>query len=867
MASDGQHQLKTTQTFLSGTSAAHYLPHRVQPAIYHTKGNQLQFKRGVPTHPSNLATHFSNPSPIVIEKLGANLKKVGSSDEDDPSRRSSPSISFSVISEERLNLAVWLAKRDLKRKHLVEKQEVIQSLPEHEGPAQPLKPDLKAKRHIPKDKNKVLKAVKPEVTKSGARVYVYTSDKNGNYPRMSDSPPTHETGSGSRTIPETAPEPSGLEVKRLQKEMCTYMQKIEELAHKGHAGEILDPDEQARGRIRQKERAAHSARTLYVLQQQVKELQEELDQPQKIKHTKKSRTMSRLAAVYRGAIRALQLFVTQLSERGEQQVPALYKELVHVVRQLTLCTAKVETGSDPAASSTIFSILQQAEDLDLLLEHKVSSYGRRASPKKVASRSPSAEKRDDELPSRPPVKEKKGPPPIFKQRLPLEKSEVRKQPVFDNTPESLTTGTQTEPIHVEDPPTPERRAALRSGLEALIQAGGLKGIPRVGTGHDRRKGVLQSHKPQRFRQPSQPRRTEPYQGAHFQKKTVAFALKENHPPVKEKRTPWLPPNKTSPPASPKKIHVRKEDKRLNRSPTKNLDNDNILTINQPEKEDAIAKEAVRLAWLDAETARRIQELDNLYREEMSRLQNVRKFREQLLQASDLSKADNTQRQRTFNKADLPENVINKGSLETGQCSREDSGIQDVDLEAMIQRIEEIEKFQEIVQRRNHATYADPEFWAQEEKDRTSAGKETIPRSPHPIMITKPTGQREPVVDIFLEEPFEGDSLQVSKEELARSSPLVLPERPTVKPKGLIEISVPTQMLQNIKNYHDSYECRLRRTSDSKEGSFNSRYIFESMADDLLEEALNEVAAEYLDLCDSYADALYTSEFLEPLKTS
>lgn len=71
--------------------------------------------------------------------------------------------------------------------------------------------------------------------------------------------------------------------------------------------------------------------------------------------------MSRLATVHRGAIRALQVFISQLSERGEQQIPSLYKELGHLIRQLSLCTAKLETGSDPAASNLIIAILQQVE--------------------------------------------------------------------------------------------------------------------------------------------------------------------------------------------------------------------------------------------------------------------------------------------------------------------------------------------------------------------------------------------------------------------------------------------------------------------------------------------------------------------------
>lgn len=53
--------------------------------------------------------------------------------------------------------------------------------------------------------------------------------------------------------------------------------------------EPLEPDEQRRVEVRRQEQAARSARIIYVLQQQVKEIQEDLDKlrSQKIQHTNK----------------------------------------------------------------------------------------------------------------------------------------------------------------------------------------------------------------------------------------------------------------------------------------------------------------------------------------------------------------------------------------------------------------------------------------------------------------------------------------------------------------------------------------------------------------------------------------------------
>lgn len=53
--------------------------------------------------------------------------------------------------------------------------------------------------------------------------------------------------------------------------------------------------------------------------------------------------------------------------------------------------------------------------------------------------------------------------------------------------------------------------------------------------------------------PQKRRQVQP-QGKHaqFQDTTIAFQLKENKRLVKENRTPWVPPNPTSPPASLKR---------------------------------------------------------------------------------------------------------------------------------------------------------------------------------------------------------------------------------------------------------------------------------------------------------------------------
>ncbi|XP_030044358.1 protein moonraker-like, partial [Microcaecilia unicolor] len=76
------------------------------------------------------------------------------------------------------------------------------------------------------------------------------------------------------------------------------------------------------------------------------------------------------------------------------------------------------------------------------------------------------------------------------------------------------------------------------------------------------------------------------------------------------------------------------------------------------------------------------------------------------------------------------------------------------LEIMMQRLEEIERYQESVQRRfNQIVYAGPEFWINEEKEeRENAAIDRRPVSPHPIRITKTVEHKDPNVSIVLEKP-------------------------------------------------------------------------------------------------------------------
>ncbi|KAJ7418239.1 protein moonraker isoform X4 [Willisornis vidua] len=332
---------------------------------------QLQFNRNVPAVPENLAVRFSHPRPIVIEKLKASSDQRNPAGSEDLSLRSSGM--FSVVSEERLKLAVQLAKRDIKRRRLEEqvKQQVlgnVVSKPLWAQNSQQQKTEVFASpRHKRALKSQTQQRLhqpsQGESARTHRNVYLYVAEEGRPRSAVLDSPPTRDTGPDPKPNLNKKEHKNTQEVRRLQKELRSYVQKIEEMIKKGKDTELLDPEDQQRLCIRRQEQAARSARMLYVLQQQVKEIQDDLEKlsPHTIKHTKKSRAVARLAAAQRGAVRTLQAFASQFTDQTEEHIPAHYKELGSLIRQLSLCSAKLE--GDSSISDIIIDILLQVEGM------------------------------------------------------------------------------------------------------------------------------------------------------------------------------------------------------------------------------------------------------------------------------------------------------------------------------------------------------------------------------------------------------------------------------------------------------------------------------------------------------------------------
>ncbi|XP_045932217.1 protein moonraker-like [Micropterus dolomieu] len=89
--------------------------------------------------------------------------------------------------------------------------------------------------------------------------------------------------------------------------------------------------------------------------------------------------------------------------------------------------------------------------------------------------------------------------------------------------------------------------------------------------------------------------------------------------------------------------------------------------------------------------------------------------------------------------------------------------------------------------------------------------------------------------------------------------------PVERSRGTV-ISVPGSMLRNIRRYREDYEAYLRVVAHEAVGSFNPWAIADSLAEELLSEALADVAAEFQDVVEEYAEAVFTSEFLQPIQS-
>ncbi|XP_013202813.1 protein moonraker isoform X2 [Microtus ochrogaster] len=860
-------------------------PRNLQPQ------NQLQFNRNVPTHPSNLAVRYSCPHAIKIEKLKHSYNELYHCKDVDirAGHDLSSSVSFSVISEERLSYAVHLAKRDVKRRQFEEHVKYhLRSQPHsslkcvHAGVE---RKDSKSQDvcHCSHQPSKV------DISSSGAKVYIYTSHPGRSDLTVPNSPPTHDPGLQPQPRIEEHKnlweQKSLLEVQRLQKELSNCIHKIEAVTKKDRLEEVLDPDEEHRIRVRRQEQAVRCARMLYVLQQQVKEIQEELDKlsPHKIKHTKKSWAMSRLAAAHRGAIRALQMFVTQFTDRGEHPVPARCKELGSLIRQLSLCSAKLDT--DPSVPDVVIDILQQIEALESLLEKKLSPKKVKKCFTEVRSRFPIGSQRILEKgPTILPKNERR--PLVTKETFPQEfgRPSVAKRLLDDvcqpDVELPVTQRLENELGVVDEDTLPEAPFISDHGsgikdetltpekTRAVRKKTAMEHVPF------RKKDTSESARLQQglhMSERNQP--NQPYSKSRLQQTTVSSRLKMNRQPVKDRRAPWIPPNPTSPPASPKcaawlkvksssrdaakEQSLQQEDapeesqlggaaeQEATRLPWPDAESSKRLK----ELEDLEAKEVERmqkqrLEWLEAETSRRTKELDELKAEEMDRLQKLSVSATQLADKVEATVLERLKpllikAQRVNSSVEtnshLKDRLSPSSAAAASQPAEQASGVSYAS--------RNVHQLDDCLEDAAHELRAMTQNKTLELETSATLGNRKDSPDLETMMLRMEEMEKyqETVRQRYNKIVYADPHLWMHEERNGQNNPTVS-ERPLAPhPIKITKKATPKDPAVNIL---------LERPCNA------------NFSDELVDEALGAVAAELQDVCEDYAEAVFTSEFLE-----
>ncbi|XP_042298518.1 protein moonraker [Sceloporus undulatus] len=845
---------------------------------------QLQFCLGAPALPENLSLRFSSPPPIVVEKL----KPPGAPPPWDPGAGDGGSLRFSAVSEESLQRAVRMAKRDLRRRQ--RERHSHPRLSQEEDPGRGKGPGNVGPARAPETHLKDRRAPKGQAAGTKAKVFLSKPPWG-----KSDSPPTRDPGPTPAPQKEEEEEEDRCprEVRRLQKELQSYVRKVEELAQKERSERLLDPEEERRAQVWRQEQASRSARMLYVLQQQVKEIQEDLEKlcPHKFRHTKKSRAMARLAAAHRGAVRALQTFVSQFGDRPEQlPAPAHCRELGRLIRQLSLCSTRLEM--EPSIPDVVLDLLLQIEDLDSLVAKKDSLQkgpaGQRSLPPQAG-------------PPKGPLRltrREKASCPLEHRRLP-----VARKLLPDEHPESheiLARNGGSGECGGGGPdggwPPPKSEASVEAWARAELEK--TTRVAAAGPGVEgallRRKGAMLlptrpqgSSRPPRKKGLAQPQARQ----ARFQEPTVSFRLKEMKPPVRESRTPRVAPQPPPPPRLTSPCNAG------SRAPfCLSLPAHPQIPCRHPEKSPR-SKEAS----LESEVAEGRQgtlkrkgapRSDGISPTQMAEKveQAVRERLEPLLAKA--QKVNLSLEKKMGPKGPLwvtqllPQETQKVADKDALGGDLEDSTLEQLkkaeqmalpalgtsDLEVMLQRMEEIERSEEAVRRRYHQlVYTDIEFCAWEEKRGKSdaAGGLEPGGPPPPIQITRLETPKEPQVDIVLERPSDTNAMEEEMEGGEEEPPQ--PRGGTGHPSGSqlsprkgagTFLSVPQNVLRSISDYGTRYEQHLKRISHEAVGSFNPWHIAQSLAEELAEEALAEVATELQGLCEDYAEAVFTSEFLQ-----
>ncbi|KAM9733567.1 protein moonraker isoform 2-T2 [Menidia menidia] len=840
------------------------------PLTTKTSQTKLLFNENIPACTTNRATHAGPPAPILIERLLPRTEVQESVD----SNKSS--LNFTTLSEEKLQAAVKLAKRDLRRRHRESLRKVPAKPSQEESLFETSNVELLQELAATPSKTNY-KASSPKAKVYQASIVKGGSRKNptSSVPHVGQSPPTR--GPGHRQVERGKQTPLSNEIRKLQNELEVYIQKVEELANRGEKiTEPLEPEEQSKLEIRRQKQAARSARLLYVLQQQVKEIQEDIERLRREKtwETKKSVAINRLAAAHRGALRALQGIIHQLSDLSQSKVPPHYKELGQLIRQLSLCSAKVEVYRGSAVPETALDILQKLETLESALSKQETLEKMQAQARPPRRKSPHHSTSPDAGP--------KGPSTMSPHKTRKPKRAVTGNRAASHKPR--TTSHQ-----------PSRREVLRAGLQSLAQQRELREQqeqPQINSTY-RTGRQAQRRKPDGIKLNQQ-------QDAGFQQPTVSSRLRVTQPLQKEHSVPWIPTSPHSPPPQHRSPQRARAEPRClfpqakpSQSPPRQQVGDGLeaeLMLSPAKKKEA-QKEALQKAWLDKMTIQSVKKLNHLSQEEAAHLKRLRSEVSPQLDEAQVGEpsrrispslknrlseqfaeraAESAERLSEALLEDLLEDTAQVVWAAAADRQVEDMAqwrLQAPTLESMLLRMEEMQKDEDEVRRRfTSIAYSDPLFW---DRPRATGSQchapGSKPASPQPIRLTKPVLKKPSAAHIVLEKPTDTGYLILNSPKQEASEEEQPPTRVRVSGRGTA-VSVPASTLRNIRRYRGEHDAYLRATAHEAIGNFNPQAITDSLAEELLAEVLADVSAEFQGVVEEYAEAVFTSEFLQPIRS-
>nr|XP_057936405.1 protein moonraker isoform X2 [Doryrhamphus excisus] len=678
------------------------------------------------------------------------------------------------------------------------------------------------------------------------------------------------------------------EMHKLDEELENIIHQVESLSDR-KGMESLEPDELKKFEVRWQNQAVHSARTIYGLQQQIRETQQYIEKlhNQDIWEAKKSTAIQRLAGAHRGTLKALQVIVHQLSEQFYDKLPSHCKELSRLICQLSLCSAKIQVEPGAAMPETAVNILKKLEILDSAIsKHEMLQ---------------KQKMQDQACPSQ----KKSSYPSLSSTRAPKGQGRAHRSANGTNP----TRHVQAQRMAAQKQRGPQRPAQQRALEELRISANKNKkgGAPQ----HEKNKShskMLGNQKP----------------NAHFRQPTVSSRLRVNQPPQRESSVPWIPASlhTVSPPRSHQKMSP---EPRCLSSPAKPSSSSPVMqkvTLGSAEEADLSLEnkrqaqnETLRGAWLDKITTQRLNELNQLSQEEVERIKKLRaevvspsqwavraeqEAREKIQPLLDEAKnlGEFNSRSSTSLRNKLSEQAVKRveGNAEKLSEALLDDLLEDAErvawsvkmdeqlegvtrrmmqaptLESMLRRMEEIQKDQEEVRRRfTSIAYSDPIQWRQPADSQVQVSG-SRPSSPQPIRLTKLVLRQPETANIVLEKPVETGVLSESslteetpQEEQQPVNGVPIFPAPKEQSTGTV-ISVPGSMLRSIRRYRDDYDTYLCDVAHEAGGGFNSWSIADSLADELLWDAVADVAAEFQDVMEECAEAVFTCEFLQMIQS-